>query len=220
MERQPHTTRTTFDTAAIFDAAGVGRTEVFYRKAQTIYSQGDACRAVMYVQQGEVRLSVMSRMGKEAIVAVLGPGNFFGEGALAGQRVRTKSATANAPSTILVIETAEMQRVLHGQHRLSDRFIAHLLTRNIHIEEDLIEHLFDSVEKRLARALLLLAGYGEPGRPQRMIPKVSQEALAETIGITRARVTYFMNKFRKLGFIETDQGLKINGSLLNVVLHE
>jgi len=192
---------------------------VAYRKAETIYSQGDASETVMYLQKGEVKLSVLSNMGREAIVAVLGPGNFFGQGALAGQRLRVKSATATAPSTILVIEKTEMLRVLHEQHALSDWFIGHLLTRNIRIEEDLIDQLFNRAEKRLARALLLLARYGEPGRPQRMIPKISQETLAEMIGITRARVDFFMKRFKKLGFIEAD-GLTINSSLLNVVLHD
>jgi CRP/FNR family transcriptional regulator, cyclic AMP receptor protein len=201
------------------DSAGVARTVVAYRKAETIYSQGDVSKTVMYLQKGEVKLTVLSNMGREAIVAVLGPGHFFGEGALAGQRLRVKSATANAPSTILVIEKNEMLRVLHEQHALSDWFIGHLLTRNIRIEEDLIDQLFNCAEKRLARALLLLARYGEPGRPQRMIPKISQKTLAETIGITRARVNFFMNRFKKLGFIEND-GRTINSSLLNVVLHD
>ena len=214
-----HTTRTTFDTQALLDSAGVARTVVAYRKAETIYSQGEASETVMYLQRGEVKLSVLSNMGREAIVAVLGPGNFFGEGALAGQRLRVKSATANAPSTILVIEKNEMLRVLHEQHALSDWFIGHLLTRNIRIEEDLIDQLFNCAEKRLARALLVLARYGEPGRPRRMIPKISQETLAEMIGITRARVNFFMNRFKTLGFIEAD-GLTINSSLLNVVLHD
>ena len=190
-----------------------------YRKAETIYSQGDASETVMYLQKGEVKLSVLSNMGREAIVAVLGPGNFFGEGALAGQRLRVKSATANAPSTILVIEKNEMLRVLHEQHALSDWFIGHLLTRNIRIEEDLIDQLFNCAEKRLARALLLLARYGEPGRPRRMIPKISRKTLAEMVGITRARVNFFMKRFKKLGFIEND-GRTINSSLLNVVLHD
>jgi len=192
---------------------------VAYRKAETIYSQGEASETVMYLQRGEVKLSVLSNMGREAIVAVLGPGNFFGEGALAGQRLRVKSATANAPSTILVIEKNEMLRVLHEQHALSDWFIGHLLTRNIRIEEDLIDQLFNCAEKRLARALLLLARYGEPGRPRRMTPKISRKTLAEMIGITRARVNFFMNRFKKLGFIEND-GRTINSSLLNVVLHD
>jgi CRP-like cAMP-binding protein len=204
---------------ALLDSAGVARTVVAYRKAETIYSQGDVSKTVMYLQKGEVKLSVLSNMGREAIVAVLGPGNFFGEGALAGQRLRVKSATANAPSTILVIEKTEMLRVLHEQHALSDRFIGHLLTRNIRIEEDLIDQLFDCAEKRLARALLLFARYGEPGRPRRMIPKISQKTLAEMIGITRARVNFFMNRFKKLRFIEND-GLTINSSLLNVVLRD
>jgi CRP-like cAMP-binding protein len=214
-----HTTRTTFDTQALLDSAGVARTVVAYRKAETIYSQGEASETVMYLQRGEVKLSVLSNMGREAIVAVLGPGNFFGEGALAGQRLRVKSATANAPSTILVIEKNEMLRVLHEQHALSDWFIGHLLTRNIRIEEDLIDQLFNCAEKRLARALLLLARYGEPGRPRRMTPKISRKTLAEMIGITRARVNFFMNRFKKLGFIEND-GRTINSSLLNVVLHD
>lgn len=214
-----HTTRRTFDTQALLDSAGVARTVVAYRKAETIYSQGDASETVMYLQKGEVKLSVLSNMGREAIVAVLGPGHFFGEGALAGQRLRVKSATATAPSTILVIEKTEMLRVLHEQHALSDWFIGHLLTRNIRIEEDLIDQLFNCAEKRLARALLLLARYGEPGRPRRMIPKISRETLAEMIGITRARVNFFMKRFKKLGFIEND-GRTINSSLLNVVLHD
>jgi len=201
------------------DSAGVARTVVAYRKAETIYSQGDVSKTVMYLQKGEVKLTVLSNMGREAIVAVLGPGHFFGEGALAGQRLRVKSATANAPSTILVIEKNEMLRVLHEQHALSDWFIGHLLTRNIRIEEDLIDQLFNCAEKRLARALLLLARYGEPGRPRRTIPKISLKTLAEMVGITRARVNFFMSRFKKLGFIGND-GLTINSSLLNVVLHD
>jgi CRP/FNR family cyclic AMP-dependent transcriptional regulator len=212
-------TRTTFNSQAFLDSAGVARTVATYRKAETIYSQGDVCKTIMYLQNGEVKLSVLSKMGREAIVAVIGPGNFFGEGALAGQPLRMGSATANVPSTVLVIEKLEMLRVLHEQHALSDRFIAHLLNRNIHIEEDLIDQLFNSAEKRLARALLLLARYGEPGRPQRMIPKISQKMLAEKIGIRRARVSFFMKRFKKLGFIEND-GLTINSSLLNVVLYD
>ena len=218
-----HTTRTTFDTQALLDSAGVARTVVAYRKAETIYSQGDASETVMYLQKGEVKLSVLSNMGREAIVAVLGPGNFFGQGALAGQRLRVKSAAANAPSTILVIEKTEMLRVLHEQHALSDWFIGHLLTRNIRIEEDLIDQLFNCAEKRLARALLLLARYGRFGRqpqPHQKLPKISQETLAGMIGTTRSRVNFFMNKFRKLGFIEYNGGIRVNSSLLTVVLHD
>ena len=215
-----HDTRMTFDPQAFLDSAGVVSTVATYRKAATIYSQGDACETVMYLQKGEVRLSVQSTTGREAIVAVLGPGDFFGEGVLADQPLRTGSATATAPSTILVIGKTEMLRVLHEQHPLSDRFIAHLLTRKRDIEEDLIDQLFNHVEKRLARALLQLARYGEPGRPRRSIPSISRETLAEMAGTTRSRVNFFMNKFRKLGFIKTDHGLAINNSLLNVVLHD
>jgi CRP-like cAMP-binding protein len=212
-------TPSSFDPQAFLDSTGVARTVIAYRKAETIYSQGDACKTVLYLQKGEVTLSVQSKTGREATVAVLGPGDFFGEGALAGQAVRAGNARANAPSTILAIETTEMLRVLHEQHALSDRFIAHLLTRNLDIEEDLIDQLFNGAEKRLARALLLLAHYGEPGRPQRMISKISQKTLADKAGITRARVSSLMNKFKRLGFIEND-GLTINSSLLNVVLHD
>jgi CRP-like cAMP-binding protein len=208
-----------FDPQAFLDSAGVARTVAAYRKAATIYSQGDVCRTVMYLQKGEVRLSARSKTGREAIVAILGPGDFFGEGVLAGQPLRAGSATATAPSTVLVIERAEMLRVLHEQPALSDRFIAHLLTRNRDIEEDLVDLLFNGAEKRLARALLLLARYSEPGRPQRMIPRLSQRALAGMAGITRARATSLMAKFKRLGFIESD-GLTINNSLLNVVLHD
>lgn len=209
-----------FDAQAFLDSAGVARTVATYRKAETIYSQGDTCKTVMYLQHGEVKLSVLSKIGREAIVAVIGPTHFFGEGALAGQPLRMGSATANEPSTVLLIEKLEMLRVLHEQHDLSDRFIGHLLTRNIRIEADLVDQLFNRAEKRLARALLLLARYGEPDVPQRIIPPISQETLAEMIGTTRPRVNFFMNKFKTLGFIETDNGLKINSSLLSVVLHD
>jgi CRP/FNR family transcriptional regulator, cyclic AMP receptor protein len=209
-----------FDAQVFLDSAGVARTVATYRKAQTIYAQGDACKTVLYLQQGEVTLSVISKMGREAIIGVIGPENFFGEGGLAGQPFRMGSATANAPSTVLLIERLEMERVLHEQHDLADRFIGHLLTRNIRIEADLVDQLFNCAEKRLARALLLLARYGEPGAPQRVIAPISQETLAEMVGTTRPRVNFFMNKFRRLGFIETDHGLKINSSLLGVVLHD
>lgn len=215
-----HTIRTTFNPQAFLDAAGVARTVATFRNAETIYSQGAVCQTVMYLKKGEVRLSVLSKLGREAIVAVLGPGDFFGEGALTDQPLRAESATATAPSTILVIEKTEMLRVLHEQHALSDRFIAHVLTRTWDIEEDLIDLLFDGAEKRLARALLLLARYGEAGKPLRSIPTISQAKLAEMAGTTRSRVSFFMNKFRTLGFIKTDHGLAINSSLLNVVLHD
>jgi CRP-like cAMP-binding protein len=209
-----------FDPQALLDSTGVARTVVAYDTGQAIYSQGGPCETVMYIQKGEVKLSVLSKTGREAVVAMLGPGNFFGEGALAGQPLRIGSATAHMPSTILAIDKTDMRRLLHEEHALSDRFIAHLLTRNIRIEEDLIDQLFNSAEKRLARALLLLARYGAQDRPQRVIPKISQETLAEMVGTTRSRVNFFMNRFKRLGFITVDAGLTINSSLLSVVLHD
>ncbi len=174
----------------------------------------------MYLQQGGVKLSVASGAGKEAVVAILGAGDFFGEGCLAGQSIRMGTATAITPSTVLVIAKNEMFRVLHEQHALSDRFISFMLARNIRIEEDLIDQLFNSSEKRLARTLLLLARYGKEDQPHGLLPKVSQETLAEMVGTTRSRVNFFMNKFRKLGFIKYNGGLQINTSLLSVVLHD
>lgn len=209
-----------FDPAAFLDATGVAQTTGAYAEGQLIYSQGGACDTVMFVKKGEVKLSVVSKTGKEAIVAILGAGNFFGEGALAGQPVRIGNATAHTPSTIVAIDKADMRRLLHEEHALSDGFIAHLLTRNIRIEEDLIDQLFNSAEKRLARTLLLLARYGEEHRPQRVIPKISQETLAEMVGTTRSRVNFFMNRFKTLGFITVDGGLTIHNSLLSVVLHD
>ncbi len=208
-----------FDAQAFLDSAGLAGTVATYRTGQTVYAQGDVCLAVMYLQKGEVKVSVLSKTGREAIVAVVGPGDFFGEGALAGQPLRIGSATANTPARILVIDKTDMLRLLHEQRGLSDRFIAHLLTRSIRIEEDLIDQLFDSVEKRLARALLLLARYGEQDRPLRIIPRVSQETLAGIIGTRQSRVNFFMKKFRKLGFIGGRGALTINTSLLSVVLH-
>jgi len=212
--------RRAFDAQAFLDSSGLHRTVVAFGKGDQIYSQGDECETVMYLQKGAVTLSVRSNRGKEAIVAVLRPGCFFGEAGLAGELTRTGSATASAASTVLVIQQAGMVRLLHAQHALSDRFIAHLLTRNARIEADLIDLLFNSAEKRMARTLLLLARYGEQGPPQRVIPKISQETLAEMVGTTRSRVNFFMNRFKKLGFIEDDGGLTIHSSLLTVVLHE
>jgi CRP/FNR family transcriptional regulator, cyclic AMP receptor protein len=209
-----------FDAEAFLDATGVSKTVVTYEQGQAIYSQGGPCDTVMYIKHGEVKLSVISKTGKEAIVAVLDAGNFFGEGALAGQPLRIGNATANTPSSIVAIDKADMRRLLHEEHELSDGFIEHLLTRNIRIEEDLIDQLFNSAEKRLARTLLLLARYGEEHTPQRVIPKISQETLAEMVGTTRSRVNFFMNRFKKLGFITVDGGLTINNSLLSVVLHD
>lgn len=209
-----------FNVQAFLDSAGVARKVKEFKAAEAIYSQGDVAQGLMYLQAGVVKLSVVSEAGKEAVVATLGPGDFFGEGCLAGQSVRMGTATAAIPSTVLVIEKTEMFKVLHEQHDLSDRFITFMLARNIRVEEDLIDQLFNSSEKRLARTLLLLARYGKDDKPHAVLPKVSQETLAEMIGTTRSRVNFFMNKFRKLGFIKYNGGLQINTSLLSVVLHE
>ncbi len=197
------------------------RTQRFqYGPDATIFAQGDPATSVMYVEKGAVRLSVLSHAGKEAVIAVLENGHFFGEGCLASQPRRMATATAMAPCTIIVVEKDDMVRQLHAQPAFADRFLTHMLTRNIRIEEDLIDQLFNSSEKRLARTLLLLARYGEPEASHRMLPKVSQETLAEMVGTTRSRVNFFMNKFRKLGFIEYNGGLKIHNSLLTVVLRD
>jgi len=210
----------TFDAQAFLESAGVARKIVDYRRSEAIFTQGDPCDSVLYIQKGGVKLSVLSKTGREAVVAMLGPGDFFGEGCLAGQPVRMGSATALTSSTILQVDKDQMVRLLHKQHSLSDRFIAHMLARNIRIEEDLVDQLFNSSEKRLARTLLLLARYGEPDKPQKAVPKISQATLAEMVGTTRSRVNFFMNKFKRLGFIEYKDGLKIHNSLLTVVLHE
>jgi CRP/FNR family cyclic AMP-dependent transcriptional regulator len=211
----------TFDAQAFLDSAGLAREIVAYRRSETIFSQGDAGNSVIYIQKGGVKLSAVSTAGREAIVAMLGPGDFVGEGCLAGQSVRMATATAMTPTTALVIDKHEMFRVLHAEHALSDRFIEYMLSRNMRIEEDLIDQLFSSSEKRLARALLLLARYGKQDTPHRVLPKISQARLAEMVGTTRAHVNVFMNKFKRLGFIEDGgAGLKINNSLLTVVLHD
>jgi CRP/FNR family cyclic AMP-dependent transcriptional regulator len=209
-----------FDAQAFLDSAGVSRKVKEFKRPEVIYAQGDAAGSVMYLQSGGVKLTVINEVGKEAVVAVLGPGDFFGEGALAGQPVRMGSASAIMPTTVLVIEKNEMFKVLHAEHGLSDLFIKFMLARNIRIEADLVDQLFNSSEKRLARTLLLLARYGKEDQPQGILPKMSQETLAEMIGTTRSRVNFFMNKFRKLGFIKYNGGLQINTSLLSVVLHE
>jgi CRP/FNR family cyclic AMP-dependent transcriptional regulator len=209
-----------FDAQAFLDSPGVARSVVEYRRSQKIYSQGDPATSVLYVREGGVKLSVVNEVGKEAVVAILGPGDFFGEGGMAGQSVRMGTATAVVATSLLVIEKNEMIRVLHAEHAFSDRFLSHMLSRNIRIEEDLIDQLFNSSEKRLARTLLLLARYGKEDQPGGLIPKVSQETLAEMIGTTRTRVNFFMNKFRKLGFIHYNGGLQVHKSLLSVVLHE
>ena len=212
--------KSTFDAQAFLDSAGLARKVVEYRTSERIYSQGELAENVLYIQKGGIKLSVVNEVGKEAVVAMLGPGDFFGEGGMAGQLVRMGTATAITPTTLLVIEKKEMIRVLHAEHAFSDRFMAYMLSRNIRIEQDLVDQLFNSSEKRLARTLLLLAQYGKQDQPQKMVPKISQETLAEMIGTTRGRVNFFMNKFKKLGFIQYDGEIHVNPSLLSVVLHE
>ena len=209
-----------FDVRAFLDSAGAARTIAEFEAKDTIFSQGDPGKTVMYIQKGSVKLSVVSKTGKEAIVAMLKPGDFVGEGVLAGQPVRIATATAISPVSVLVIGLKEMMRVLHAEHEFSDRFITYMVGRNIRIEEDLIDQLFNSSEKRLARTLLLLARYGNHEKPQFVLPKISQETLAGMVGTTRSRVNFFMNKFKKLGFIHYDGGLHVNDSLLSVVLHD
>jgi CRP/FNR family cyclic AMP-dependent transcriptional regulator len=209
-----------FDVQSFLDSAGVGRTVCKFPAKETISHQGNPANHVLYIQEGGVKLTVVNESGKEAVVAILGSGDFFGEGCLAGQSVCMATATTVAPTTVLRIEKAEMIRVLHAEHEFSDRFIAYMLSRNIRVEQDLVDQLFNSSEKRLARALLLLARYGAGDQPQKVIAKVSQEMLAEMIGTTRSRVNFFMNKFRKLGFIEYDGEIHVHNSLLSVVLHD
>jgi CRP/FNR family cyclic AMP-dependent transcriptional regulator len=209
-----------FNAQLYLASVGMARSVVEYQRAENAYAQGDPATTVFYIQRGSVKLSVVNPLGKEAVVAILGPGDFFGEGSLAGQTVRTATATATTLATLLVIEKKEMVRALHAEHAFSDRFIAYMLSRNIRIEQDLVDQLFNSSEKRLARALLLLTRYGMQNNPKTVLPKVSQETLAGMIGTTRSRVNFFMSKFKKLGFIRYDGGLHINPSLLNVVLHE
>jgi CRP/FNR family transcriptional regulator, cyclic AMP receptor protein len=209
-----------FDVKLFLLSAGLGRKVDKFRGKETVFAQGDPAKNVMYIQEGGVKLTVVNETGKEAVVAILGPGDFFGEGCLAGQSICMATATAIAPTSVLVIEKDEMMRVLHGEHEFSDRFIAYMLARNIRVEEDLVDQLFNSSEKRLARTLLLLARYGGSDQPQKVLPKISQEMLAEMIGTTRPRVNFFMNKFRKLGFIKYNGEISVNNSLLSVVLHE
>ena len=214
-----------FDPELFLATIGQGRKMVAIQKKQRIFTQGDPADAVFYVQKGKVRLTVVSQSGKEATVGIVNAGNFFGEGALAGQRVRMGSAAAMVDCELLQVEKKVMMGVLHREHAFSDMFVAYLLARNIRYEEDLVDQLFNSTEKRLARILLLLAHFGKESIPEEVIPKISQETLAEMIGSTRSRVSFFMNRFRKLGFIHYngglhDGGLKVHSSLLNVVLHD
>jgi CRP-like cAMP-binding protein len=208
-----------FDTEAFLKSTGPSRKVAKYRQGEIAFAQGDPADNVRYLQKGAIKVSVLSRIGKEAVIAILAPGDFFGEGALAGQSVRIETATAMSPSSVLIIEKDAMVRLLHEEPLFADRFLSHMLTRNIRIEADLVDQLFNSSEKRLARTLLLLARYGQTD-PQRTLPKISQETLAEMIGATRSRVNFFMNKFRKLGLIEYNGGLKVNSSLLTIVLHD
>jgi CRP/FNR family cyclic AMP-dependent transcriptional regulator len=210
----------TFDPQVYLESVGASRKIAEFRKKQAIFSQGDAAESVMYIQKGSVKLTVVNESGREAVVAIFVTGDFFGEGGMAGQSIRIGTATAIVPTTVMVIQKEEMKRVLHTEHRLADRFISYMLSRNIRVEADLMDQLFNSTEKRLARTLLLLAQYGKEDEPEKVLQKVSQETLAEMIGTTRSRVNMFMNKFRKLGFIEYNGEIKINKSLLTVVLHE
>ncbi|MBI3049695.1 MAG: Crp/Fnr family transcriptional regulator [Acidobacteria bacterium] len=209
-----------FDVPAFLAAAGVPRRTLRFARGAVVFAQGTPASSVFYIQDGSIKLSILSPGGKEAVVAMLGPGDFFGEGCLAGQPLRMGTATAIVPTVALRIQKRDMVRTLHERSEFSDRFIGHMLVRNIRIEEDLVDQLFNSSEKRLARTLLLLARYVGEDAAQRTLPKLSQETLAEMVGTTRSRVNFFMNKFRKLGFIEYNGGLTINSSLLSVVLHD
>ena len=218
----PRTALPVFDTAAFLDSVGAARVVVTYRARDPIFAQGDAGTHVMYIQAGSVTLSVRSKAGREAVVGTLGAGDFFGEGCLAGQPLRTRSATAAAPSAILVVEKQQMARLLHREHTIADRFIRHMLSRNVRIEKDLVDQLFNSTEKRLARTLLRLARYGTQDKPVGMVPEIPWQTLADMTATSRWRVRFLLNKFKNHGFIDYGGGnaLKINNSLLNVVLHD
>jgi len=220
MARAKSAKKPRFEVEKYLRTAGVERKIVNYTKGQTIFSQGEACHEVMYLQQGVVKLTITSSAGKEAVIALLGTGEFFGEGCIAGQPLRSATAVATEATSVLVIAKQEMIRVLHDEHEFSDRFVAYMLQRNVRVEEDLTDQLFNSSEKRLARALLLVARYGKEDQPEKVIAKISQETLAEMIGTTRSRVSFFMNRFRKLGYIKYNGSLSINSSLLRVVLHD
>ena len=209
-----------FNAQAFLDSTGLAKRIIDYRRDEIVFAQGEKADSVLYIQKGGVKLSVVSKTGKEAVVAMLGPGDFFGESCLAGQTLRIGSATAIAATSVLVIGKKQMTRVLHEQNSLSDRFIAHMLSRNVRIEQDLIDQLFNSSEKRLARALLLLASYGKQSKPRQVVAKISQETLSEMVGTTRSRVNFFMNKFRTLGLIEYNGHLKVHPALMSVILHD
>jgi len=209
-----------FSPEVYLESVGVSRKVGDFRKSQTIFSQGDVADEVFYIQKGSVKFTVVNQVGKEAVVAIFGPEDFFGEGAISSEVIRMGTATAIVPTTALIIGKDEMIRVLHAEHLLSDRFIIYMLARNSRVQADLVDQLFNSTEKRLARTLLLLASYGKEDQPEKVLQKVSQETLAEMIGTTRSRVNFFMNKFRKLGFVKYDGRITVNRSLLNVVLHD
>jgi CRP/FNR family cyclic AMP-dependent transcriptional regulator len=219
--KRGHVTRAKpiFNAKSFLAKIGKGKTHTDHPKNQKVFSQGDAAQAIFYIQKGKVKLTVVSKQGKEAVIAILGVGDFFGEGSLAGQ-LRMSTVTTISECLIVRIDKAATVRVLHDEPAFSEMFLHYLLSRNIRIEEDLVDHLFNSSEKRLARVLLLLANFGKEGRPETVIPKMSQETLAEIIGTTRSRVSFFMNKFRKLGFITYNGHLEVHSSLLNVVLHD
>jgi CRP-like cAMP-binding protein len=209
-----------FDPQRFLAKVGAGRSVTHFPKTGRIFVQGDPADAVFYIREGRVKLTVVSREGKVAVIAILGAGDFFGEGCLAGQVTRMSSAAAMSECSVVRLERAALIRVLREEPDFSEMFLMHVLSRNIRFEADLVDHLFNSSEKRLARVLLLLANFGKMGEPQTVIPKISQETLAEIIGTTRSRVSFFMNRFRKLGFIEYNDGLEVHSSLLNVVLHD
>jgi CRP/FNR family cyclic AMP-dependent transcriptional regulator len=209
-----------FDPTTFLDKVNGGKKLLQAKKKQIIFSQGDAADSVFYIQEGKIKLTVLSPKGKEAVIAILEPGSFFGEACLTGQSVRVATATALDASTILHIDKPTMIRTLHDEPTFAELFTTYLLTRNIRIESDLVDQLFNSSEKRLARMLLLLAHFGKEDKPEPIIPKISQETLAEMVGTTRSRISFFMNKFKKLGFIHDDNGLHVHSSLLNIVLHD
>jgi CRP-like cAMP-binding protein len=223
-EAQPSQTQArpspAFDPQSFLSTIGGGKTHLVAKKNQTLFSQGDAADAVFYIQSGRVKLSVLSGQGKEAVVAILEQGSFLGEPCLAGQPLRLASATALDASTVVRIEKAALIRVLHDEPAFAELFLSYLVSRNIRIQEDLVDQLFNSSEKRLARVLLLLAHFGKEGTPETVIPKLSQETLADMIGTTRSRVSFFLNKFRKLGFLDYNGGMHVHSSLLNIVLHD
>jgi CRP/FNR family cyclic AMP-dependent transcriptional regulator len=216
----PAKLNSSFNPQAFLASIGQGRRVQEFRKKDAIFTQGEAANAVFYLHKGRVKLTVVSQQGKEATIGMLGPGDFFGEGSIAGQPLRMSSATAITECSVSKIDKKKMMQVLHQQHTFSDLFVGYLLARNIRYEEDLVDQLFNSSEKRLARVLLLLSRYGKEGKPETLVPKISQETLAEMVGTTRSRVSFFMNRFRKLGFIKYNGGLQVHSSLLNIILHD